>query len=771
MQVFLQERFPWFAGLNIIFDNLDQYNQFVTVRLDHVVLANCTYQSHGLDVEISDSHLSNYQLRFDGSKQDDETSKKHSLVLVNTDLSLIRKKPSSSFIWSSIGISHGIAYFLNVTISDMIQTFPVIMLTNQSSLTLDTCNISNIEAIEWWIFPDAFIVSVQNSNLLITGSQINNNFCWQRGVLGVGQNSTVTTTNSTFSSNLVSTCVMCVNNSVILISESVFWNNTGGVIFASPNARVGVANSMFDSNWFSVIYATMAADISINQTSFLNNSAPSGGAIYATTNVKVFLHDVMFMNNSVNKSRGGAIAISNNCELHVISSNFSNNKADWMGGVLSVLSENVLMIKDTLFASNFAMVEDGVLYAEGTGDILFDNCTFFNNSAALSRGIGSANGKINMTINRCTFENNTAALTGIILVQGGANLQVRNSIFMRNSGLQRCLLYIDFGVKLTVDSTLFSNNTGSKLIWTTSDADLCLTNCTFSNNALNPGSLIIVSRSKLIVTECNFKNNVQISNGGIIVGRYESKVFIKSTHFVGNSASVGGVFHLTTGATLWLESSTLIDNHSSNGGVAYVQDSSIVIDNCTFANCSSIGNGGVISAVNATTLHIKNCSFMSNNAVYGGCLHAERDTSLEVHNSIFYHNFARQGGVLDKSGSGNVTLQNTILKKNYHGSGEAIFIANTDTFRLAQGLCFQESSTSTPCILFNCMSLSPQQCHLETYNYTFTSDATSINSKKNKDFFFEAQGDFFIQRAGHMENPWNESPYASCKHTHCHCLV
>ncbi len=396
------------------------------------------------------------------------------------------------------------------------------------------------------------------------------------------------------------------------------------------------------------------------------------------------------------------------------------------------------------------------------GRVLFKNCTFLNNSASLSRGVATASLNVTMKIENSTFVNNTATLTGVILAENNATVNITTSTFLENSGTQRCLFYMDSGTKLYVYSSNFHNNTGSRLIFTVGDAELYVVNCNFTNHFLTAGTLIIVKGSNLTIVNTTFQNNSQFNDAGIVAASYYSHVFVTSSLFVQNSAAMGGVFWLATGASLWLNHSILINNTGGNGGVAFLHASSAMISDCMFENSKSIGNGGVLTSVNSSNLIVRNSLFVSNQATYGGCFCLEKNSSLEVYDSLFKNNYAREGGVLRKIGFGNVSIENCTFDNNSGIYGESIYSINMDTLRISQGLCIQANKTS---IKFDCRD-GLNNCKLHTNNFTFINSNTTLNSRRNETFFQQARKNNFIDREGEMQQPWLETPFASCECFH-----
>ncbi len=386
----------------------------------------------------------------------------------------------------------------------------------------------------------------------------------------------------------------------------------------------------------------------------------------------------------------------------------------------------------------------------------------------MSNGVWLLSGMNNTTVEGSWFVGNTGVLTGLIVAENQeTHIYILKSNFTKNLGAQRCLLKIAYGAKLRISNSNFNRNAGSKLIWATGDWVVCIVGSNFTNHFLTGGTLIYISNSNLTIRNSLFENNKQFNNGGVITG-LQSKVLISQSKFINNNASVGGVFHITSGTTLHIKSSTFENISAGYGGVAYIQDSSAFISFCIFQFCSSVGNAGVLAAVNTTSLVITNCSFLSNKATYGGSISLQVNSSVELYNSLFEHNHAREGGAMKKFGAGNVSLDNCSFNNNTAPFGGSIYTLNSEILRISKGLCLQLQGT---CIMIDCASLPPEQCKLYTNNFTIENRNITINSNKTKDFFNETIRNNMIQRLGKMTDPWVETPFASCKFCSFHAPV
>ncbi len=674
-----------------------------------MVVNNCFFKNYKLNF-VGKTYTHTNKIKIYLGKRDQNRRKRDHLVIENTKLIGTKGSEMQIFIVNSY------AQFINVSISQADQPVPVVMTTDQSILLLDSCELSD---------------NIVHSN------------------------------QSKFA-------VLSVTNSSLEIENCVSRNNEGregGVIRVSTYSTLGIANSVFDSNiakYGGAVYASFNVELHINNCSFQKNKAfASGGALFSS-NAKYNIAHSYFCSNNVLFGTGGAIVTYDNSEIKIGESIFKNNSAEWKGGALASSDNNNLQIETTNFIENFGELKDGVIRMQVAGYASFRNCSFIRNSAGYSRGVGTAKGNVTMFFDNCLFENNTADFTGIILIEDGAYVSVQNSKFYQNSGVKRCLLHTDTEAKLFVKSSYFFKNTGSRIVYAVSNSRVHFDRCYFLYHAMNGGSLMIFTYSYLNVSQCVFSHNTIPTDGGVIVGRYASTVHVESSVFNHSStAMIGGVFYMTIDCFLYLKNSMFFNNTGGGAGVVYSQDSTLKISNCSFVNCSSSGNGGVVTAVNYTTIFATNSSFLFNKAVYGGCFSAESNSSIAIYNSLFEGNSAREGAVLIKKFAGNVSMENCTLVRNKGDQDEGICAHNIDKLRLSNGLCEQSKKE---CIVFDCQLISPKQCKMYTYNYIIKFNDKSINSRTDSDFLNKAlEYKMIKENSGTMDVIWIETPFASRK--------
>ncbi len=205
----------------------------------------------------------------------------------------------------------------------------------------------------------------------------------------------------------------------------------------------------------------------------------------------------------------------------------------------------------------------------------------------------------------------------------------------------------------------------------------------FINQTAGAGINVDVSDTTLTIsiTHCRFINNVcflSFAAGGAIsiTARHNAKgnLTIRDCYFSGNKAASGGAFApQTLGGTI-----------------------TTVIEDCVFLANAGADEGGAISnryvgnsnqnpSSEQSSLIIRRCSFLSNQASYTGGSIVSGTSNLLVENCIFSNNYVTVsgsyvvggGGAIDNSGSRSI-FRNCVFTANQAGYGGAVFSHSDD---------------------------------------------------------------------------------------------
>ncbi|WP_455645647.1 C1 family peptidase [Methanosphaera sp.] len=282
-------------------------------------------------------------------------------------------------------------------------------------VTIDNCTFYNCgviipsESIGICSFRDT-TVTILNSN--ITGCDVGNGGIIFESRSKINMKNCILKDNKGGdTSNLIVSfyCQMILNNTQF---ENNIVENRG---IYCVNNEIEIYDSQFNNNSAlrtPVLYLC-ESNATINNTTFINNSAYDlGGAIYAN-NSYLIVTNSEFINNSARV--GGAIVMHNGTgnmydftetfyNITIINTTFINNAAEYDGGAIYDVYSN-LLIESSTFTNNSAR-KGGAIYADDS-NILIRNSSFTNNTATKYGGAISVN-EINITTQYTIFDNNTA---------------------------------------------------------------------------------------------------------------------------------------------------------------------------------------------------------------------------------------------------------------------------------------------------------------------------------------------------------------------------
>lgn len=522
--------------------------------------------------------------------------------------------------------------------------------------------------------------------------------------------------------------------SVTINGNSIFKGNSaggaGGAIFnniveeSDFDAIVTVNNGTFDSNYAGFEGGAIVnqsatgeneARLNINNSTFTNNSAKTGGAIcnnaqiaedfinYAKATLNIDSSD--FSNNGYLKIDDTEISARNGGAIH--------NDA----GVINITGKQA----KTTFINNIASRHGGAIY-NVRGNINIDNAAFTGNYAqeggAIFNAIVDEDSKTStITIKNSSFDYNgypieegsamTSDMGGAIYNNGGEVNISENSNFSNNvADSEGGAIYNTLGGVVNIESTTFTNNgqydenlnddTNEIRVLTESggaiynNATMTIVDSSFTNNAAFSGGAIHNAIDGVLnLTNVTFSQNTSTEydgDGGAIFN--EGKInqltgtFTENTsHYnggaitnLGEITSINGTF--TANKTL----ATSEESLDGNGGA---------IDNDDLGNIGTIvglfdgniaaNNGGAIS--NNAIIGTISAEFKNNSAQNGGAIYNNNEKSLEITNSNFNENKAIDGaggaiygGILKISNS---TFDNNSAYSEYRQDEEFTYNGTT----------------------------------------------------------------------------------------------
>lgn len=419
-------------------------------------------------------------------------------------------------------------------------------------------------------------------------------------------------------------------------------NGNGGAISNSKNYSTGIPGRLTTTKG----------------VEFTNNEAKSGGgAIYNIADA--FINETLFSKNTISKTNGfgGAIYNYGIGNLTIDNSTFEQNSATQFGGAIAYNSGAVaggefIVKNNTVISGNQAEYGGGIYFKQNakttnTGSII--NTTIKeNNAGKYGGGIYVTEGKLD--IKDSVFESNTAKDSGgALAVFEGSTVNITNTDFNKN-------------VATTYDPANKLYGQGGAIL-------IGLEN----NNKQN-----IVN-----IVNSTFKENRADGTNGGAISNFDT-LTIKDSTFTKNIISTttvdnsGGALFLGAESKTKLDNVTFEDNHSTgNGGAigtrlnADNSKATLDITNSTFKNNTSVSFGGAIdnrffgSKDGGGAVNIANSTFEGNSSEDGGAIFSTNKGSMNITSSTFTKNSADYGGAIDTGKSGGlVKIIDSTFKEN-----------------------------------------------------------------------------------------------------------
>lgn len=523
------------------------------------------------------------------------------------------------------------------------------------------------------------------------------------------------------------------------LSHTTFVNNCAGTENAGAVLISACTNSLLTKCLFrannaevqaGAMYLYTPTNVSLTHSTFLDNTAMTGGAISLYATIPPFIFDCVFRNNraikyggamditldtirisaqientafennialrtrSVNSGTGGAISMTvvNNASLAFINSTFTNNTATQAGGAIGISSQSLqafvsLMIFGTKFIANSAFVDGGAIFI----DTYIPASIFIVNSSSLIGNVaGSGNGggvnispqKSLLHIKNSVMTQNVAGLNGGgVWLAPYSTLEVRHSKFQSNA------------VRGTTSSSFNSQQMllGGCIFLSTH----CLANIfatSFADNSASQGGVLYLNISnQLTLEDVTFIGNSGSLQGGVLVASVLNVITASKIHAhdnicagdgirgASNSVFGGGVFTLINLNALTLESSVLAANRARGGGGGAISSNTqnwVTVQDTVFRNNEARGGDG--GAVNvgeqAARVMFFNCTFLGNKALTSNCgaLSIGSYSSALIAAVRFEGNTATmKGGGLCIVGSKDVLVRRSSFHKNVASSAAA----------------------------------------------------------------------------------------------------
>ena len=262
-----------------------------------------------------------------------------------------------------------------------------------------------------------------------------------------------------------------------------------------------------------------------------------------------------------------------------------------------------------------------------------------------------------------------------------SSLVILGSVFHANQAQVGGAIYATRSSTITVKNSEFLQN-------------LCL-----QNRPGCYGGVMYAANSEVTIFNSSFKQNYARGKGGVFYTT-ASVITIQLSFFGRNGAVWGGVLHsIKSTVTISHESVFTKNNATSAGGVLLLEGTTLCTMNSSFDHNSCeiydcIG-GGVLFMINCT-VEVRNCSFISNEAVAGsgGVFHASKETKLAIATSTFYKSYAVfDGGIIFSKSNTSIEIMDSNLTSSKALTGGTIYAESCVIVSLRNSQVSQSSAT------------------------------------------------------------------------------
>ena len=386
-------------------------------------------------------------------------------------------------------------------------------------------------------------------------------------------------------------------------------------------------------------------------TMFIGNSGRRGGGVYAGTETNVNISGTTtFVNNSAESDGGGAYASTYSNVNVKESTNFTGNSATDGGGLYVASGSNVKIMGNTMFTSNSAVHGGGIFLDNSLS--LDGNCSFINCSAYDGGAIYAEGVQMNFNATN-VFRANTAQHFGggLYAYKAFFNFSGDSTFTANMAGSSGGGIYTQ-ETKISFSGTsMFSSNVaqldGGGIY--ADDSNLNFRgSVTIRGNTAQLGGGVYSDNNTFSIDGHNIieRNIATQYGGGIYAQRSPLNLPGKNT-FIANSAGEGGGMYATANSTLNLNGvNSFVGNraHVSGGGI-WLDHSNLALDGFNhFVECAASYEGGAIFTYAATTSLPGNNTFESNSATTGGGIHARWSKVSVTNICSFKQNIAVFGG-------------------------------------------------------------------------------------------------------------------------------
>ena len=531
-------------------------------------------------------------------------------------------------------------------------------------------------------------------------------------------------TDSIFHGGINSGTALIINDTLAVLTDSHFLNNTQGMNYTYNNTQLGGETEEVHVYVGGAMYITHS-EVALSKCSFNGNSADNGGSLFIDDNSTVNITDSTFSNNS------GTVIYTINSTVHSNGSTIYENNTAINGAVTYSVFSNI-SFHGCEFCGNKAEKKSGVVFMYKS-NLSLNGCKVIENSADSGGAMQLLYGTLE--IKESTFIRNSADNIGAVLDIENCSLTITDSLFSHNSVDNFGILHMAVSVLLLSNTTLSYNTVKNKGVINAQDSTiesrgdlniigncgkmsivhLVRCNATFSDMTIfkyNTASFTVIN-SKLRFfgnnifegnacdERCSNENNYTQKIGGGAFTSIRSRLNIsKQTTFKNNYSknSGGAIYAVESYVRVYGAVSVEFNRAEDSGGGVYLYRSTL---SCK-GNCSIEGNevdrshgiGGGVYAI-SSSIQIRGQGKIFKGDRFNRNTSRIRILTTHLESTlIFKSNTAMHGGGMCFEGYSKLYIigvnTSTRFENNTALLGGAIFVNDSET----KSICASEDSTT-----------------------------------------------------------------------------
>jgi len=387
--------------------------------------------------------------------------------------------------------------------------------------------------------------------------------------------------------------------------------------------------------------------------------------LFKSTSGKITLENLIIKNNKNSMYSYGTIYIKDNAQYTINNCTFISNTAGGGGAIYNGAKEYQLTIKNSKFINNIASDNDGgAIYSRGElniensyfeGNVNLDICSpegFFNINNTFIKD-NYTDFFVNLTQNNGILElNESLSATASVIINGSNTRFMGNGFSINNTCGGYCLFFVN-GDNVTFRDVIF-NGAGVVVFCD----NVHFINCSFINSTHNS---IYSLKSTVIIENCNFTNSSSDDGGGVYAE--DCNIIIFKSYFKdcwcggdGGAVKLVSCNYTRIYHSIFINCTSLYDG----GGLNLGSCSNSIVFNSSFYNNTCInGSGGGICSV-WSECNITNSLFTNNTGLNGGGVYYSNcdksqitlstfNSNCAVNGSAVYYFWTRNGNILNSN--------------------------------------------------------------------------------------------------------------------------